>query len=126
LVLLLPENFIFSAMRVILLFALLVVFFNSCTKDKTTSFACTEDISFASDVQPILINSCATAGCHNSISAANNMIFENYDAVYTHRVLIVKSIRHEAGVTPMPIGPQLSSELIRKISCWVEQGAPNN
>lgn len=110
----------------VLLTALIIVFLNSCTKDKTTPVACSEEISFATDIQPILMNSCATSGCHNSVSAANNMIFENYDAVFTHRELIVKSIRHEAGVTPMPFGPQLSSELIRKISCWVEQGAPNN
>lgn len=98
----------------------------SCKKDKTTAPLCTEEISFSVDVQPIIMNSCATTGCHSGPNASNNMNFTTYENIFEHHVLIGRSIRHESGVTPMPVGPQLSADNISKISCWIEQGAPNN
>jgi hypothetical protein len=98
----------------------------SCKKDKTTPIECGEIISYAADVQPIIMNSCATTGCHSGPNASNNMNFVTYEGVFEHRILIGRSVRHESGVIPMPFGPQLSADKIRKISCWIEQGAPNN
>jgi hypothetical protein len=98
----------------------------SCKKDKTAPIECVDEISFSADVQPIIMNSCATSGCHSGPNASNNMNFMTYEAVFEHRVLIGRSVRHESGVTPMPFGPQLSAENISKITCWIEQGAPNN
>ncbi len=98
----------------------------SCKKDKTIQLECTEEISFSEDVQPIIMNSCAVSGCHTGANPANNMNFSTYDIVFANRVLIGKSVRHESGATPMPVGPQLSADQISKISCWIEQGAPNN
>lgn len=98
----------------------------SCKKDQTPEAQCDEVISFSIDVQPLLMNSCATSGCHNAASAANTMVFESYESIFEHKDIILRSVRHEAGVTPMPIGPQLSAENIQIIACWIEQGAANN
>ncbi len=106
---------------------LLILMFASCTKDKTVPATCESEVSFVADVQPIILNSCATSGCHSASSAANNMVFENFEAVFANRDMILKTVNHEAGVTPMPIGAsQLSSIEIQNIACWIEQGAPNN
>ena len=97
-------------MKVFFLTALLAVF-TSCTKDKTLPAQCDDVISFAEDVQPIILNSCATTGCHNALSAANDMVFESYESVFEYRDEILKAVRHESGVTPMPIGADQLSEI---------------
>lgn len=113
-------------MRTFVLIFLTVVFV-SCKKDKTVPAECDAEVSFVEDVQPILLNSCATSGCHSASSAANNMVFENFEEVFANRDMILKTVNHEAGVTPMPIGAsQLSSIEIQNIACWIEQGALNN
>lgn len=110
----------------IIIMALIGWMILSCKKDKTIELECTEEISFSADVQPIIMNSCAVSGCHTGANPANNMNFSTYEIVFANRVLIGKSVRHESGVTPMPVGPQLNADEITKISCWIEQGAPNN
>lgn len=113
-------------MKYILLFTLTTLFF-SCSKDKTLEPQCLEEISYLNDVEPIIMNSCAVSGCHNAESQANDIILENYDQIFALRDLILKAVRHEAGVVAMPIGEdQLSGADIRKITCWIEQGAENN
>jgi hypothetical protein len=106
--------------------AAILTFTISCKKDKTFEPQCTEEISFSVDVQPIIMNSCATTGCHSGPNASNNMNFTSYENVFEHRILIGRSVRGESGVTQMPIGPALSADQINKISCWIEQGAQNN
>lgn len=113
-------------MKLFIIVAVFFVFVFSCEKDKTVEPACTQEYSFVQDVQPIILNTCATAGCHNAADAANDMIFETYDAVFQHRETIQKAIKQQSGVTPMPIGSQLSSLQIQTISCWIDQGAQNN
>jgi len=115
-------------MNRILIFSFLIIsiFSTSCRKDKTAEVQCAEQISFSNDVQPIIMNSCAVSGCHAGANPANNMNFTSYENVFLHRILIGRSVRHESGVTPMPVGPQLSADQISKISCWIEQGALNN
>ena len=102
------------------------MFLISCKKDKTSEIQCTGTVSFSNDVQLIIMNSCAVSGCHAGANPANNMNFTSYENIYLHRILIGRSIRHESGVDPMPVGPQLNADQISKISCWIEQGAPNN
>jgi hypothetical protein len=111
---------------IILSFGAICLLGASCKKDKAEEPQCLEEFSFSNDVEPIIMNSCAVSGCHSGASPANNMDFTNYDNIYLHRDLIRKSVRHESGVTPMPIGPELSADQVVAISCWVSQGAPNN
>ena len=112
--------------RLVFLFVFFLII-GSCTKDKTTPAVCLEEVSFSEDVQPIIMNSCATTGCHSAAAVANEMNFESYENIFEHRATILKTIRHESGVASMPIGAeQLSADNIQKISCWINQGALNN
>lgn len=113
-------------MRNIGLILLLFMMCFSCKKDKTQQPACDAEVFFSADVQPIILNSCATSGCHDAVSAANNMVFETYESIFENKNQILSAIRHEPGVVAMPIGPQLPAVSIRKISCWIDQGALNN
>ena len=55
------------------------------------------------------------------------MVFESYESVFEYRDEILKAVRHESGVTPMPIGADQLSEIeIQNIACWIAQGASNN
>lgn len=103
----------------------------SCSKDKTsgeiTPFECDETISFSDEVLPLISNNCSTSGCHSASSGAGGYIFTNYDNIFESREIILKAIKHESGVVPMPFGQdQLPPEQIELIECWIEQGAMDN
>lgn len=104
--------------------------FESCKKDKTPEviapLECNDTISFATTIQPLINQSCATSGCHNA-SGSGGYNFSSYTSIFNNREIILKTIRHEAGVTAMPIGaPKLTDVQINSVACWIEQGAPNN
>ena len=103
----------------------------SCSKDKTSGdifpFDCDETISFSEEVLPLISSNCSTSGCHSAASGAAGYIFTNYDNIFENKNIMLKTMRHESGVTPMPLGQtQLSSEQIGIMDCWIEQGAMNN
>jgi uncharacterized membrane protein len=109
------------------LVALFLILGVSCTKDKTIAPSCNEEVSYSQDVVPIIMNSCAVSGCHTSSSAANGIVLETYEQLFVLREDVLKTVRHEAGVTAMPIGSdQLAAEQIQKMACWIEQGALDN
>jgi len=105
------------------------LFFYSCKKDKAPEpvpFDCEDTISYSAIIEPLINQSCATSGCHNN-SGAGGYIFGSYAAVEENKATILKSIRHESGVTPMPIGAaKLTPEQIQSFNCWIEQGALDN
>jgi hypothetical protein len=104
--------------------------FYSCSKDKTEDVQpldCSDEISFSSDISTLISMSCATSGCHNQTSGAAGYVFTNYENISNEKELILRTMRHEQGVTPMPLGqPKLAQEDIDKFYCWIEQGALNN
>ena len=88
----------------------------------------TLDVSFASDVIPILSNNCY--GCHSNANApdfGNGLSLEDYADVTTMSARIIGAINHDNGFVPMPQGSQkLDSCKIGKIEAWVNQGSLNN
>ena len=109
----------------------------ACEKEKTEPTVTTElpdpeecdsTISFTSDVTPILTGSCAFAGCHGNGSAQSGVNLSNYSGVVAavENKNMVASIKHEAGVRPMPQGGKLSDADIKTIECWVVNGMANN
>ncbi len=112
----------------VFLFSILMILTVSCSKDKTEFAAadCPDPISFANDVKPIIDVNCATSGCHDA-NTSTPYEFANYDDIAANANLILSVIRHETGVTPMPLnGNQLADSLIQKINCWVIQGKLDN
>jgi hypothetical protein len=110
---------------------------HSCTKNKTEDMkieASTCDsvkvISYKNDVQPLLNNNCgAQAGCHSNGSASGGVKLESWQG--TNEVattgLLMKSIKHESGVSFMPKGgSKLDACYIAIIGKWVRNGSLNN
>jgi hypothetical protein len=79
------------------------------------------NVSFASDVQPIIANSCSVFGCHDgSNSSLPN--FNNISQLEANASM-VKS-RTQSG--NMPRGSSLTQNQIDLIACWVDDGAKND
>ena len=88
----------------------------------------TLDVSFASEVVPILRNNCFS--CHsnaNSADFASGLSLEEYEDVSALSDRIVGAVKHNSGYIPMPQGnEQLDSCQIETIEAWVNQGSLNN
>ncbi len=108
----------------------------SCDRDKIEPIQQVEDEiidcsgiapSFANDIQPIFINSCATVNCHSTSVNAGGYTSETYQEIKDNDSLFLKTIKGEYGVVAMPyFAPKLHDSLIKKIECWMIDGSPNN
>ncbi len=88
-------------------------------------------ISFASQVWPVIQNSCT--GCHNSVASNGGITLENYNDVNSVATtiingtpLLIGSIRHMGGFSAMPPSNMLDECTIRAIELWIDQGASDN
>lgn len=107
-----------------------LIFSTACSKDRAPDpipFECADTtISYSLSIEPLVIENCATSGCHGN-SAAGGYRLDSYEKIEQHKFDIITVIKHEDGLTPMPLGaPKLSITQIQSFVCWVEQGAPNN
>lgn len=114
-----------------LLFTLLFITVLSCRKDKIEEIIpveeeCPEERSFSQDVLPILNNNCSTSGCHDAGSQSGGYVFETYEQVDQHAVIMSSAMKHETS-SPMPQGqPKLADSLIQTFDCWIKQGKLDN
>jgi cytochrome c553 len=111
-----------------LLLMLVFTGFVACKKDNTNvdGFQCDNEISFASDVAPLINQNCATSGCHNA-SGAGGYVLTTHAQISNHATIMLNAIQHKPGFTAMPIGaPKLSDEQIKAFACWIQQGKLNN
>ncbi|GAA5030305.1 hypothetical protein GCM10011506_19370 [Marivirga lumbricoides] len=78
-------------------------------------------ISLNADIQPIIIANCAVSGCHNGSQSPNLSTKENIIAEAAF-------IQNRTSNRSMPPAgrPDLSQEEIDKITCWLNEGAPDN
>lgn len=112
-------------------FAFGAIIFYACTKDRVelqpvTALDCTESISYVEDIKPLVDQNCSTSGCHDATASGGHTL-TSYTAVHDQADLIIRTIKHEPGVTAMPFAsPKLSDSLIRKFECWIVQGKPEN
>lgn len=117
-------------MRIILIIGILVAgLLLSCTKDKfevpteQVGFCDSLQVNFVDHIQPIINQNCAFSGCHGSGSQRGD--YTSFEGVkidadngkINNRVLVIKD---------MPPGNPLSTEDLEIISCWLEDGAPEN
>lgn len=78
-------------------------------------------VSLSTDIMPIITANCAVTGCHNGSrfpdlrSSAN--VMGNASRIMA---------RTSAGTMPPAGRTDLTQDQIAKISCWVDDGAPNN
>lgn len=146
-----PDRRFLGAARALLLPGLLSVV--GCFSEHT-SVPSGGDVSFADDVEPILVNSCATSGCHgaNANPPGKPMVllpgqaYDNTvgvlaaqlpampriragqpdDSYLIHKIRGTHVIVGGAG-SQMPLGrAPLSAATIELIRSWVADGAPRN
>ena len=90
----------------------------------TPSVNCTTVAAkFSTDINNIMQNKCATAGCHDAATGAGNTILVTYAQVsakasrINQRCIVDKD---------MPPGSPLTAVEIAAITCWINSGTPNN
>lgn len=110
------------------LFALGSMLMWGCHKDDNNNQVnCDTEISYASDIQPLLNTNCSTSGCHDAQSNSAGYVFENYSQANDNASIILSVIKHENGFQAMPQNAaKLSDEQIKLVECWIQQGKLNN
>lgn len=100
-----------------------------CTADNAESLSPTgydcalTPASYVRDIQPIMQNKCATAGCHAGTSAAGGVILETYNQVKSRTASIQARVVEQKTMPPTGALPAIE---IEKLRCWIGNGAPNN
>lgn len=110
-----------------------IILLSACYKNSLEELSNSTDcdvsnISYSKDIKPILNISCNISGCHNT-NSTQTFSLEKFDEVKAEAEsgLLLKSINHEAGVSPMPKNvSKLTDCHINKITAWVNAGTPNN
>jgi hypothetical protein len=74
--------------------------------------------SFSASISAIIANNCATSRCHDGSRSPNLTSYSNIKASASSIVSAINS--------NMPPGGGLTSTQINEITCWVNDGAPNN
>lgn len=122
----------------LILVALPVLFFISCTKssaDQQTGTPpggtdCdTVNMKYATDVVPILQNNCY--GCHGNgnTSGSGGINLDGYANLVPYAIngILKGVITHASGFPAMPFGsPKMDACTINKITNWINRDAPNN
>ncbi len=102
----------------------------SCSKSTGTSKSfsssdCTSTISYKTDIQPIMNSYCTS--CHQPSNAKGGYTLTTYSGVTSNTSKVLASMLHNSGAKAMPENAdQLSDDLLKKMYCWVNQGAKNN
>lgn len=105
----------------------ILVFIFSCTNKRdeiiTPSDCSTINAKFSSDVNPIIISTCAiNSGCHGAGSVNGPGPLTSYTLISR----AASDIKNAVVSKRMPLGSSLSDADINKIKCWVDSGALNN
>lgn len=111
-----------------------LILFASCYNDKESELypsasggTCdTTTITYTADVQPILGQYCAYAGCHDAATKSFGHDLSSYSGAVTavNSGRLLGAIRHDAGFQQMPKGLQKLGDCeISKVTAWINQGA---
>jgi uncharacterized membrane protein len=116
-------------MKIYFLFFLAVLLMQGCYYDKedllypSTGADCNLINAKFTDVKPVILNKCATAGCHNSSSAAGGVVLETYAQISSKKDRVMqRAIREKT----MPPAAALTASEVNIITCWINSGALNN
>lgn len=85
-------------------------------------------VSFTADIVPVLNDNCLL--CHSNLAApslGNNIKLEDFSDVAASSDMVLGSVKHEAGYSPMPKGGgNLGSCQLLKLEAWISQGKNDN
>ena len=79
------------------------------------------DISYMTDVSPILMSTCATTDCHESSNSSRHDL-TNFADVKS----VVSDMKTRINSGNMPASGSISTADKRTLICWIDDGAPNN
>ena len=97
-----------------------------------------KNISWSQDLLPVFQYKCAVSGCHNYESRAGDLNLLDWSDTYrvpiviphdAENSLIVMSVEGRGGLAIMPpVGKTypMTSEQIRGLRTWIDEGAQNN
>lgn len=77
-------------------------------------------------IKPILDNSCAFSGCHDTKTASDKVILDTYEGAKSSFVngSGLCAINHDCKKMPQG-GDKLDAASLNILACWVKNGAPN-
>ncbi|MDZ7605549.1 MAG: hypothetical protein U5K79_08160 [Cyclobacteriaceae bacterium] len=93
---------------------------NDCLDETSVVITSVPEVSFASQIKPIIDTNCQKSGCHGSNASVPSF------ATYTQVKANANNIKSKTSTKAMPPSGPLSDSNIKLISDWVNQGAPNN
>ncbi len=93
---------------------------NNCTDSKMATVTEVPEVSYSSEIRPIIDTNCQISNCHGAQQGIPS--FATYADVSANASNI--KFRTSSGSMP-PAGPLPDAE-VQLISDWVDQGAPNN
>jgi hypothetical protein len=132
------SNFNTVKMKKIVIITALFIGLVNCTKNKAEPIVeilapgevdpnCPDTILFSTQVMnDVFVANCN--GCHGSGGSAVSFgEFTNHSNISDDATKILQTLKHESGVTAMPIGGNaLNDSLITAFDCWIKQGKLNN
>lgn len=96
----------------------------SCSASVSTTISSESDVSYVQDIVPILTAKCNDSKCHGDGSAQAS--FTTYESVKANAANIkARTADGSMPKQPKP-GGDLTTEQIKLIACWVDDGAKNN
>jgi len=93
---------------------------NDCLDEIEVIIRSVPEVSFTSQVKPIIDTNCQISGCHGSNTSIPSW------ATYTQVKANANNIKSKTSTKVMPPTGALSDTNIKLIADWVDQGAPNN
>ena len=87
----------------------------------------TTNVTYASDVAPIIINRCYV--CHETGADGGGIVLSGYTntKIWVDNGRLIGSIKHAAGFSPMPkSASKMPNCEINTIEAWIRNGAPDN
>ena len=94
------------------------------------------EVTYASDIQPIVSENCTQSGCHNVPGDSKFSLVTYNDVISNGRVIggdarrstFYNVISNHGGKAPMPPLPYfiLTTDQIKLVYIWIEQSAKNN
>lgn len=102
----------------------------SCTRDQIEEVAleCDELVTYDNQIRPLIINSCAYAGCHAGGAPGNFTTYTGLTGYINNgrlesRAIIARDMPPVYAI----LGPSsLMDEELELIKCWVQAGYPEN
>lgn len=114
----------------LLLILITSALFFSCKKESIKEYNCNGiSPTYDGEIKSILNTHCAFSGCHNATSKKGGIILSDYANAKTESTKdrFLGSIQHLKGYKSMPQdASKLDEVTIQKLSCWVQNGSPQN